>query len=428
MSSVWTVRRSTSDAKVAGVCGGVARQWGVDPVLVRVGCALLALSGGIGVVLYVAGWLLLPREGQDDPAIFDMLGPAARQWSREVWLVLVGIGCLATFVLLAPLTPFGVGPAAILALVWYFGYYKHSPNRGGLLSTPRQPPPSLPASPAQPPYLMEPPNTPFAHAAHAWRARVSEVHGSTGTPAGSPPPSARALPRPGEEGYEPVGPASALTRSAAVAVPVLPRTTRASSESARRLRLVAMAVLALTVAGLYVADRLGVAVPVAGYLSAALLVLGLTLVAAAWLGRARGLLPLALLVLLATVATTVTGPVARSVGWESERRSYASAGELARGDHQRLGRLQVDLRPLRLSSDATYTASVGVGALEVSVPADTNVVVNWGFRAGAVVVDDTEVNSGGDRHGTQRISVRSPNSKTLVLNLSVGQGVVQVRR
>ena len=53
MSSVWDVRRSTSDAKVSGVCGGVARQWGVDPVLVRVGCALLALSGGIGLVLYV---------------------------------------------------------------------------------------------------------------------------------------------------------------------------------------------------------------------------------------------------------------------------------------------------------------------------------------------------------------------------------------
>ena len=48
MSSIWTVRRSSSDVKLAGLCGGLARHWGIDPVLVRVGWALLALSGGIG--------------------------------------------------------------------------------------------------------------------------------------------------------------------------------------------------------------------------------------------------------------------------------------------------------------------------------------------------------------------------------------------
>ena len=37
MSSIWTVRRSASDVKLTGLCGGVAEHWGVDPVLVRVG-------------------------------------------------------------------------------------------------------------------------------------------------------------------------------------------------------------------------------------------------------------------------------------------------------------------------------------------------------------------------------------------------------
>ena len=77
MSSIWTIRRSTSDAKLAGVCGGVARHWNVDPVLVRVGCVLLALSGGIGLVLYVAGWLLIPIDGSDKPVIHDLLGEQA---------------------------------------------------------------------------------------------------------------------------------------------------------------------------------------------------------------------------------------------------------------------------------------------------------------------------------------------------------------
>ncbi len=68
MSSVWTIRRSTSDVKVAGLCGGVARHWGIDPVLVRVGFVLLALTGGVGAILYVAGWLLLPVALSFDPA------------------------------------------------------------------------------------------------------------------------------------------------------------------------------------------------------------------------------------------------------------------------------------------------------------------------------------------------------------------------
>ena len=45
-----TFRRSATDTKLAGVCGGVAARWGLDPVLVRVGFVLLALTGGIGVI------------------------------------------------------------------------------------------------------------------------------------------------------------------------------------------------------------------------------------------------------------------------------------------------------------------------------------------------------------------------------------------
>ena len=85
MSSIWTIRRSTSDVKLAGLCGGIARHWGIDPVLVRVGWALLALSGGLGVVLYLAGWLLLPADGQETSPAEDMFGDSVRKWPREVW-------------------------------------------------------------------------------------------------------------------------------------------------------------------------------------------------------------------------------------------------------------------------------------------------------------------------------------------------------
>jgi len=47
---------------VAGVAAGVARGLGIDPVLVRIAFVVLALAGGAGVPLYLAGWLLIPDE------------------------------------------------------------------------------------------------------------------------------------------------------------------------------------------------------------------------------------------------------------------------------------------------------------------------------------------------------------------------------
>src|SRR3954464_8970086 len=45
----------------AGVAAGLARRWGIDPVLVRGGFGLAALFGGIGLLLYGLGWLFLPH-------------------------------------------------------------------------------------------------------------------------------------------------------------------------------------------------------------------------------------------------------------------------------------------------------------------------------------------------------------------------------
>src|SRR2546423_8179745 len=41
---------------VAGVCAGIARTLGVDPTVVRLLFALLALAGGAGILLYLALW------------------------------------------------------------------------------------------------------------------------------------------------------------------------------------------------------------------------------------------------------------------------------------------------------------------------------------------------------------------------------------
>lgn len=59
-----TAHRS-KDRKIAGVCGGLAEAWGMDPLWVRVVAGVLAITGaatGPVVIAYVLLWWLLPEE------------------------------------------------------------------------------------------------------------------------------------------------------------------------------------------------------------------------------------------------------------------------------------------------------------------------------------------------------------------------------
>jgi phage shock protein PspC (stress-responsive transcriptional regulator) len=61
------LRRSADDKMLAGVAGGIARQLNIDVTLVRVIIAALALLTGVGAALYIAAWLLIPADGEDEP-------------------------------------------------------------------------------------------------------------------------------------------------------------------------------------------------------------------------------------------------------------------------------------------------------------------------------------------------------------------------
>jgi phage shock protein C len=54
--------RSRSDRMVAGVCGGLAKYFNVDPTLVRLVFVVLALAGGPGLLLYLVMWIITPIE------------------------------------------------------------------------------------------------------------------------------------------------------------------------------------------------------------------------------------------------------------------------------------------------------------------------------------------------------------------------------
>jgi phage shock protein C len=54
--------RSKTNRKLAGVCGGLAQYFNVDATLIRVLFILLAVLGGSGLVLYLAMWIIVPKE------------------------------------------------------------------------------------------------------------------------------------------------------------------------------------------------------------------------------------------------------------------------------------------------------------------------------------------------------------------------------
>jgi signal transduction histidine kinase len=102
-------RRSEDDRVLAGVCAGIAHELEVDPTLVRLVFAVLALAGGAGIVLYFAVLLYMNGKG---------------------WIALVALLIAASLVLEAlGLSQRTVGGIALvgggLALIW---------RRGGTLA------------------------------------------------------------------------------------------------------------------------------------------------------------------------------------------------------------------------------------------------------------------------------------------------------
>jgi len=53
--------RSRKDKIIGGVCGGIAEYFNIDPVWVRLVAVLLALADGIGIILYIIAWILIPK-------------------------------------------------------------------------------------------------------------------------------------------------------------------------------------------------------------------------------------------------------------------------------------------------------------------------------------------------------------------------------
>ena len=106
---------------IGGVCGGIARYSGIDSTLVRIAAVAVALFGGAGVLLYLAGLLLMPA----DPSGAAPAGATPKERPRALvvaavvvlllvgWPILIGGGFLVAGLAM---------PLAILALAGLLGW------------------------------------------------------------------------------------------------------------------------------------------------------------------------------------------------------------------------------------------------------------------------------------------------------------------
>ncbi|HYZ52961.1 MAG TPA: PspC domain-containing protein [Streptosporangiaceae bacterium] len=49
---------------VAGVCTGLAAYFGVDVTLIRLAFAVFTIFWGLGVLIYLVAWAVIPEEGE----------------------------------------------------------------------------------------------------------------------------------------------------------------------------------------------------------------------------------------------------------------------------------------------------------------------------------------------------------------------------
>jgi len=394
---------------VAGVATGLARRWGVDPILVRGGFVALSLVFGVGMFVYGVCWLLLPHPDGRIHAQEVTHGSVTAGFIGAVLTTLFGLPFSGPWGDHGPGMDWSVGPglftiAVIVGVIWWF---KGHQNRGAG------------------------PNTVGTTAGTAATAATaaSTADGtmrtvpSAGTEPGvryaaayEPPASTYGAPEPGAPGAPSgvVAPTGSAGSTAAL---------RQATRPWRPLTLTTLG-LALVVATLV---NLGThRWAVAGAVALAIVAIGLVLAGLA--GRRGGfLVPVAVILALSSMAS-VTG---ERVDTTAENRTWTpvTLQQARDGFHVGAGESTIDLTSSALLAGATtadpimITVDQGAGQIRVVLPADTPATVQARVGAGRIQ-DDI---AGQERQGLgQQLTVTGTARGEPVLTVEVSLGAGQV--
>ncbi len=416
MDEVWTLQRSTTDGKLAGVCAALATRYAIDPLLVRIVCVLLALSAGIGLALYAAAWLVLPTDRDPVPALHRAF-PGAVRLDRSTLTALVGVWTVLVAVIAGQVLTIGLGPVLVVAALWWFGVIK--PRNAAL------PPQRRAALPPVPPSERD-----FVAEALAWRARVDaqvpgvdwrEAPATTRlvrptSAAPRPTPAYEWQPAPWSTPYEHESPVWAPPRPEP-AMAVRSPLTVLEAKRRRSRTVLALATTASVVGAWVLLAGLGVTAFLP-YGATALLLVGLGLVVATWVGRPKGLLPGAVVLLLVTLGSLAPTSAADSLQFQP----YDAAG-LPETISSPMGDVVIDLSEATVSADRTVAIRVAAGDVRVVCGDHINVVVEANVGAGRYSDPATSTDGPGSFRFEQRLD---PTTPTLTLTVELGLGDLEV--
>jgi len=106
-----------------GVAAGLGEYFDLNPAIYRIAFVALALAGGTGILLYIAAWLVMPDQGQDESIAAAALKQNREKPSRAIGLALIAfVGVLALSSTRLSPYPGNLWLAAALgigALVWW---------------------------------------------------------------------------------------------------------------------------------------------------------------------------------------------------------------------------------------------------------------------------------------------------------------------
>jgi phage shock protein PspC (stress-responsive transcriptional regulator) len=390
----------SDDRWVGGVAGGLARRFGIDPLLVRAIFAVSFLLGGLGLVAYGVGGALLPEQrdgrihleetirGRFDVALLGAIAAVIVGLSRgdHWWWGGNGAAWIGGFVWLA----------AIIVIIVLIANSSSRRRASG----PRPPTPYGP---------------------------TSSTSTSPSAPYVAPAPYAATQYAP----YAPVAPVATA----------LPRNAPSRGPGAGALGVV-VALTVLSLAGLLLASRQGyfdgpVLLTTAGI---AIVLLGLGIVVSGLRGRTSGVLGF-----FAIVTILIAGPLAfgESNDWHWNGRLthtvsdsvvvMTTRDEAAVGYSVGAGDTTVDLRQVPLTTETLdVPIHVGVGTLTVLVPASSAVTADVQVGVGNVTWDigGTQSTSGGVGNGPRHFTstaVADGADAELALDITVGAGDVTIK-
>lgn len=428
--------RSRRHKVVGGVCGGLGRHYGMDPVIFRVPLALLSVIGGLGLVAYGVAWLLIPFEGESENEGRRLLsGRVEGPGLTALLFTLVGSGLfLASLGNRGGATWFSVMVLGSLAALAYWSRRRSQTCAAGADGGPVDTATAQAVADA-PPEATAPPE-PFGPS--WWRDQTGRFQ---------PAPYLWGPEDASSGDYRQPAPSGPERRDSPWQPPDAPAGPRPGPEpfGVWLGGLVLLAAVCVGVAGTAMAwgsQPLGTAL-VAG-LSGALVVFGLGLALSAFVGRLGAGTIIAVMLTGVLLAGATLLPENISTSWSAPRWQATEPALVEDAYELGTGSAELDLSKLDLAapeSDGPVRTRLeaGAGQLRVLVPHDVTVVVHVELGAGAFTYEERRNDSDGmptDSWGglsEERSARYAPPSGvepsgTIELTMDMGIGHVTIQR